>query len=711
MNGPNRSATFRNGQPIRRGSPGVMDELDAFVDSEPSGWSPLRAAEARSKADSRDEEPTAREERREPAFSKRRRPSGSAHAPIAPKPSATSQRMDAFTKRLDEQLSEPSATKAPPPPDVAAATARFAAPPAAEPREPRREPDVSDELEFDAPHPPELQDEPGLPPVRTSEAPSSRIPPAPPIMSLSDEPEPDHAGDANLGDIDIDTGSDEPADALDWEFKNAFSAIVAGNTMPKAEPDVGAGLPAGPDAQPEREPPRQQLPETQRPAERALKPVISERKPKSVPLFRFARQDDAERFDPAIPTDTDELIDSLYFPDARSALDEARPDTATQPITSELYDEDHDDDFVYDEAEAEEGILSDNRRGRSRRRGGMRSIGLASIVACVAVVGVAGVIGFNVFANGGDTADEPPPIIRADARDVKVRADNSQPQAEPDILERTAVREGGELVVPDRVSIPPSRQATPLPDDTDALERRRVQTVVVRPDGTLVPASSSARDAAARRAAASASETVETGTAQVVRDVGAADSLRGIEAQSEEVRVAALPSNNAADPIEPLSPTRTETAPAEIPAAVEQAAEPQVDPTLIGVPRRRPAAPPASRQPARSSGPVDLAQQRAAAPPVQTASRAPAASTSSSLPWAVQVSSQRSRGEAERSFRGLQQRYPGILGGVDPMILQANVAGRGVFYRVRIGANSRAEAANLCQRLKSAGADCFIGRN
>ena len=103
--------------------------------------------------------------------------------------------------------------------------------------------------------------------------------------------------------------------------------------MPKAEPDVGAGLPAGPDAQPEREPPRQQLPETQRPAERALKPVISERKPKSVPLFRFARQDDAERFDPAIPTDTDELIDSLYFPDARSALDEARPDTANQPIT------------------------------------------------------------------------------------------------------------------------------------------------------------------------------------------------------------------------------------------------------------------------------------------------------------------------------------------------------------------------------------------
>ena len=44
-------------------------------------------------------------------------------------------------------------------------------------------------------------------------------------------------------------------------------------------------------------------------------------------------------------------------------------------------------------------------------------------------------------------------------------------------------------------------------------------------------------------------------------------------------------------------------------------------------------------------------------------------------------------------------------------ILQANVAGRGVFYRVRICANSRAEAANLCQRLKSAGADCFIGRN
>jgi len=83
----------------------------------------------------------------------------------------------------------------------------------------------------------------------------------------------------------------------------------------------------------------------------------------------------------------------------------------------------------------------------------------------------------------------------------------------------------------------------------------------------------------------------------------------------------------------------------------------------------------------------------------------------SEAPWGVQLASRRSRSAAERSFGNLQAQYPRILRGLTPMITRADVGSRGTFYRVRIPAQSRGEAAAFCQRLKAAGADCFIDRN
>ncbi|MEM9224063.1 MAG: SPOR domain-containing protein, partial [Pseudomonadota bacterium] len=127
-------------------------------------------------------------------------------------------------------------------------------------------------------------------------------------------------------------------------------------------------------------------------------------------------------------------------------------------------------------------------------------------------------------------------------------------------------------------------------------------------------------------------------------------------------------------------------------------------PGIAAIPRRRPNPPP--RRAASTTNPsatrsVAAAQPAAAAP---TATAAPSG-------WGVQVSSQRSEADARKSYADLQARYPSLLSGVSPMIYPANVPGKGRFYRVRLAANSRGDAAALCQRLKSAGADCFIGRN
>jgi hypothetical protein len=38
------------------------------------------------------------------------------------------------------------------------------------------------------------------------------------------------------------------------------------------------------------------------------------------------------------------------------------------------------------------------------------------------------------------------------------------------------------------------------------------------------------------------------------------------------------------------------------------------------------------------------------------------------------------------------------------------VAGKGTFYRVRVAADSRAEAISLCEKYKAAGGNCFVSK-
>jgi cell division septation protein DedD len=91
----------------------------------------------------------------------------------------------------------------------------------------------------------------------------------------------------------------------------------------------------------------------------------------------------------------------------------------------------------------------------------------------------------------------------------------------------------------------------------------------------------------------------------------------------------------------------------------------------------------------------------------------PAAATASAGgAYAVQLSSQRSQAEAEATFRVLQNRYPNLLGGRQPIIRRVDLGERGTFYRAMVGpfANSE-QASELCNALKAAGGQCFIQRN
>ena len=74
----------------------------------------------------------------------------------------------------------------------------------------------------------------------------------------------------------------------------------------------------------------------------------------------------------------------------------------------------------------------------------------------------------------------------------------------------------------------------------------------------------------------------------------------------------------------------------------------------------------------------------------------------------VQVSSQRSEDAARATFRDLQTRYPGILGGYNANIQRADLGDRGIYFRVRVGPFASADAQSLCSALKNAGGDCIL---
>ena len=89
-----------------------------------------------------------------------------------------------------------------------------------------------------------------------------------------------------------------------------------------------------------------------------------------------------------------------------------------------------------------------------------------------------------------------------------------------------------------------------------------------------------------------------------------------------------------------------------------------------------------------------------------------AAPSSGGSGYSVQVTSQRSEGEAQTAFRALQAKYPNQLSGRAAIIRRADLGDKGTYYRALVGPFASAEeAAGLCSGLKAAGGSCIVQRN
>ncbi|NMG38577.1 hypothetical protein GRZ55_04875 [Chelativorans sp. ZYF759] len=350
----------------------------------------------------------------------------------------------------------------------------------------------------------------------------------------------------------------------------------------------------------------------------------------------------------------------------------------------------HDDDLA-DDMDGDRPVLRDNRRRNMMVAGG-----------AVALLLLGGVGVFALWSGGGAGGGEPV-FLQADGEPVRVRPEEpggtvvpnqdnevyqrvagGREEAEPsqtrlidtaeepiDLTVQNAPRIVGPgadsdagfgsdlsaVKVDDRLDAASGDSASNAADDVVALQPRRVRTMVVRPDGSIVP----------REEEASAAP----------------------ESAPAPVQQLAQPDNAAAQaPSAP--PEETVEAAAAMPEEIQLA----------------PAARPAEQQPAAAAPtPAPQPEQQVAA--VAPTPAAPQATQTSE--WSMQIASQPSSESAQATYQDLARRYSSLLEGRGVNIVSAQVDGR-TFYRVRIPMATRDEAVNLCTRYQQAGGSCFVSR-
>jgi hypothetical protein len=81
--------------------------------------------------------------------------------------------------------------------------------------------------------------------------------------------------------------------------------------------------------------------------------------------------------------------------------------------------------------------------------------------------------------------------------------------------------------------------------------------------------------------------------------------------------------------------------------------------------------------------------------------------------WGVQLAAGFDRNKALAMYSRAMTRLSAVIGDQDPSLLSSRLRNRGtnLFYQVRIGADTRPAADDLCNRIRRAGGACFVLRN
>jgi hypothetical protein len=384
------------------------------------------------------------------------------------------------------------------------------------------------------------------------------------------------------------------------------------------------------------------------------------------------------------------------YADERPYDGPAYDEQAAQPAYDPRYDTEPASAYAaQDNAQQYDSGAYESYEGQAQEAAPRKSRKAALAVASVLGIAALGVGGVVLFGGKGSPIAGEPPLVTATAGPTKVQPQSPGgveiPNQNKQIYERAA--QDTKTRVVNREEQPVDvRQATRVapPTPTDAVttgsaapaansslgEPRRVRTISIRPDGTVVPdsAPAAATPSPAPTRTAAATPMVMPVTTPTVPTTPVAAPAQPRPAAPVAAPVTAAPSTPAANTPAPRPAAAT-------PAASTSGASPQAAPAA---------------QPQRVAAVAPAAPAAAA-----TATDAPVSG------FSVQLGVAGSEADARKAFQGFQQKFSD-LNGQSALIRKAEVNGNTI-YRVRVGPMSREEATSLCSKLQGSG--CFVAKN
>ncbi|WP_416799190.1 SPOR domain-containing protein [Ciceribacter azotifigens] len=243
------------------------------------------------------------------------------------------------------------------------------------------------------------------------------------------------------------------------------------------------------------------------------------------------------------------------------------------------------------------------------------------------------------------------------------------------------------------------QQAAGSTSDPVTIAPRKVRTMIVRPDGTLVAQEVEQPATEATTAEAPAAPALAPPTTEPVGQVPVAAAAPS-DAANQQQTVAEL-----AAPVTPQPAAGATTPAAETPAEPVPAETTAAPAVSAPVPTARPAEQPVNV--------VSTVTERGNVKPVETAAASPDAAAAPAVPaggYVIQIASLPSEADAQRSYKNLSAKFGNVIGGRAYEIKKAEIAGKGTYYRVRIAGGSKDEAVALCERYRAAGGTCLVAK-
>lgn len=356
--------------------------------------------------------------------------------------------------------------------------------------------------------------------------------------------------------------------------------------------------------------------------------------------------------------------------------------------------------------------------GGVRQYVGMAVAGTLLLAAGLGLYWVLNMGRANTLATGDNA-----PQLTADATPVK-ETPATQVAAEPETarspvleqIEGTSVEPSTEQLVStdETTTAPVTRDVTNVAaadEDTEGgLANRKVRTVTVRPDGTIVSGDDAV--AGAETLPVDRPNVPEMPTGDSTNLLGDTTSVAMTDPSAENTALSAAPAPLTAD-----TPTGTiQTAEAAIEPIANAGG---VAPKPVSFPVRSPRVTAFVEETPVASTPISGALTGAQTPngqidllgsPIEVAA-APTPSapvdTGSAAAY-VQLSSSPSQADAQASLRSLNNRFGSLFGGSELIVQSADLGQKGTWYRVKLPSASLADANSTCARIKANGGDCIV---